>query len=191
MTSSDLFVEAVEEARRFTPAEYPTGGVDAFLRCSPDWSEVRLAQECVTLAAEISEATQSALYSFDGNDFSCVALFPAHLESPLAVPCGASSFPWAMGILSASRFLCVDDASSLPAAPDLPASPSLGELELFSAVHLPLWAGNRAMGAMHLYWTEQIAGWDDRAGPLLRALGVFTLDRVARSRRRRSSDATA
>lgn len=190
MTSSDLFVAAIEEARSHTPPGYPTGGVDAFLRCAPGWPDVRLAQECATLAAEISGAHQTGLYSFDGETFSCVALFPPHLESPLALPSEVSAFPWGMGILSASRFLLVEDASSLPAGAGSPAGPSLGELGLRSAVHLPLWAGNRAIGAMHLYWTKKVSEWDDQPGALLRAVGVYTFDRISRSRDRRSTDAT-
>ncbi len=181
MTNSDLFVTAIEEARAITPTDWTTGGVDAFLRCADDWSPVRLTQECVTLASEISAATQSVLYTRERDTMRCLAMCPPRLESPLAVPQDVDTFPWDMGSLMASRFVLVDDASTLVASTGSLAGTTLGELDLTSAVHLPLWAGNRAMGALILYWTERISQWDDRPGALLRALGVFTLDRLSRA----------
>jgi hypothetical protein len=181
VTNSDLFVAAIEEARARTPPDCPSGGVDALLRCAGGWSPVRLAQECVTLAAEISGAQQTALYISDSDTMDCVALCPPHLESPLAIPQDTYRFPWGIGTVMASRFVLVEDATTLAASTTSSARTSLGELGLVSAVHLPLWAGNRMMGALHLYWDEPVTGWDDRPGALLRAIGVFTLERIART----------
>lgn len=181
VTNSDLFVAAIEEARAGTPPDCPTGGVDAFLRCAPGWSPVRLAHECATLATELSGAVQSALYASGNEKMDCVALCPPHLESPLAIAQDADGFPWNIGPLMASRFVLVEDASTLPASIASAADRTLGELGFTSAVHLPLRAGNHSTGALHLYWDEQVTTWDDRPGALLRALGVFTLDRIGRT----------
>lgn len=181
MTNSDLFVAAIEEARARTPPDCPSGGVDALLRCAGGWSPVRLAQECVTLAAEISGAQQSALHVSESETMECVALYPPHLESPLAIAQDTDRFPWGIGTVMASRFILVEDAFTLPASTASSAGTSLGELGLTSAVHLPLWAGNRMMGALHLYWDEVVTDWDDRPGALLRAIGVFTLERIGRT----------
>lgn len=178
MTNPDLFVSAIEEARARAPRELPTGGVDALLRCASDWAPVRLAQECTTLTAELARADQTVLYSCVADTMRCVSMSPPHLESPFAIPQDVSSFPWDLGALTASRFVLVEDAGSLPASTASLSGTTLGELGVASAVHLPLWAGNRSMGAMHLYWSEAVTGWDDRAGALLRAIGVFTLERI-------------
>lgn len=180
VTNSDLFVAAIEEARAFTPPECPTGGVDALLRCADGWPPVRLAQECVTLAAELSGASHSVLYACEGHTMTCIAMCPPSLESPLTAPQSIERFPWGVGTVMASRFVLVDDACALQASTADPAFTTLGELGFTSAVHLPLWAGNRLSGALHLYWDRCVASWDDRPGALLRAIGVFTLDRLAR-----------
>jgi hypothetical protein len=181
VTNSDLFVAAVEEARAGTSPDCPTGGVDALLQCAPDWSPVRLAHECATLAAEVSGAAQSALYAAESETMDCVALWPPHLESPLAIAQDMDTFPWDIGPLMASRFVLVEDASTLAASIPSSTGRTLGDLGFTSAVHLPLWAGNRLMGALHLYWDDHVTTWDDRSGALLRAIGVFTLDRMSRS----------
>ena len=180
MTSSDLFVTAIEDARAGTPPQFPHGGVDAFLKCAPEWPPVRLAQEAVTLSAEIVDATQTALYSFDGATYHCVALCPPQLDSPLTVPQGTSRFPWGIGTVMASRFILIEDAAGLSASISSAGDVTLGALGLRSAVHLPLWAGNRSVGAVHLYWESPVAQWDDRPGALLRALGVYALECIRR-----------
>lgn len=177
--TSDLFVAAIQDARTGLPPDHPTGGLDALVRCSGDWSAVRLAQECVTLAGELGEADQTALYSRVGSDMTCVSMSPPHLESPLAVEQATDAFPWGIPDLQASRFVLVEDASALECHVGTEDPPRLADLGFRSALHLPLSAGNRPMGALHLYWHEPRTTWDDRLGALLRAVGVLALDRIS------------
>lgn len=133
------------------------------------------------MAAEMAGAEQSALYVSLDEAMGCVALCPPHLESPLSIPQSAKRFPWNIGTVMASRFVLVEDASTLVASSGTSTDTTLGELGIASALHLPLWAGNRLMGALHLYWDESVTDWDDRPGALLRAIGVFTLERISRT----------
>lgn len=181
MDRGDLFVEAIHEARTHAPSDCPTGGVDAFLRCAPDWAPVRLAQECARLVAELSGAEHVVLHARQGDQMVCSAMHPPQLYSPLAAPQQEASFPWGIDALVASRYMAVHDASALPVSAGGGAAGTLGELGLHSAVHLPLRAGNRAMGALHLYWATPGVVWDDTTGPLVRAVGVFTLERIGRT----------
>ncbi|MFV0316932.1 MAG: hypothetical protein ACK5O2_08215, partial [Microthrixaceae bacterium] len=177
--TSDLFVAAIEEARAGLPPEQPSGGVDALVRWVDQWSPVRLAQECVTLVGDLAEADQTVLYSRVGSDMTSVAMHPPHLESPFAVDQFTEHFPWGVGDLHASRFVLVEDARELDSACGRADAPTIGDLGYASTVHLPLTAGNRRMGALHLYWTSPHVDWDDRLGALLRAVGVLALDRLS------------
>lgn len=180
MPETDLFIEAIKDARSHTPAHCPTGGVDAFVRCAPGWPPVRLAQECVRLTAELTASDEVVLHARQGTQMVCSAMQPPQLTSPLATNQEAAHFPWGIDDMMASRFISVENASELPASGGSPAAISLGELDLHSAVHLPLRAGNRTMGAVNLYWCQPGVAWDDRVGALVRSIGVFTLDRVSR-----------
>lgn len=177
--TSDLFVAAIEDARSGMPPEQPSGGVDALVRCVDDWTPVRLAQECATLACELAGADQAVLYSHVASVMTCVAMNPPHLESPLAVEQFTELFPWGIGALRTSRFMLIDDARTLESACGNSDSPRLGDLGFIDALHLPLTAGNRPMGALHLYWETSHTDWDDRLGALLRSVGVLALDRLS------------
>lgn len=180
MDHGDLFIEAIREARDHTPPDHPTGGVDAFLRCAPDWPPVRLAQECTRLVAELAAADQVVLHARQGDQMVCCALHPPRLSTPLARTQDADGFPWGIDDLVPSRFLAVHDAGPLPAIVVDEGSTTIAELGFRSAVHLPLRAGNRPMGALNLYWSRPGVNWDDTIGPIARALGVYTLEAAAR-----------
>ncbi len=84
-------------------------------------------------------------------------------------------FPWGIPSLQPSRFVLVEHAEKL----SIGDTSQLGDLGLVSALHLPLEDQGRHVGAMQLYWESRVEEWDDRCGALLRALGVFVLDRLA------------
>ncbi|MEZ5267883.1 MAG: hypothetical protein R2789_04690 [Microthrixaceae bacterium] len=85
-----------------------SGGVGALVRCVDDWTLVRLAQECATLACELANGSGGSVLRV-ASVMTCVAIDPPHLESPWPSTVH-QLFPWGIGALRTSRFLLIDGA---------------------------------------------------------------------------------
>jgi GAF domain-containing protein len=85
----------------------------------------------------------------------------------------ASWFPWGLHMAQPQRFLLVQQAEMLPAAPA--TSQTLGELGVRSCVHLPIVQRQQLLGALQLFWCTPRQTWEDSSGQILRSLGRLLL----------------
>lgn len=162
----------------FRPLHTLSAAIDRFTENAGSWSAVRLADEGLDLVRDAAWADACALVRVEGG--RAVPLHrrprdPAPLEGAPCVEVPVEWFPWGLAPVSPDRFLLVDDATSLPIAPD--GAPTLGQLGYRSCLHLPLHERTGPAGAVQVFWREPRLVWDDDRGRLLRNLGRFLLDR--------------
>ena len=144
---------------------------------SVDWSADRVMDEGLDLIRDSMWADSSALYLIDGDVAIETARRPVNVgireREQVRVP--LDWFPWGLAPVNPRRFLLVSDAGTLACDPFSRAV--LADLGVSSCLHLPILERQRAIGALHLYWSEPRLGWDDDRGRLLRLLGRFLLGR--------------
>jgi hypothetical protein len=149
------------------------------------WGTGRVLDEGLDLIRDSTWADVSILHLVDGSGtVQVLARRPGPGDGPGEVPMSAVPdrvpedwFPWGLAPVSPLRFLLVEDARFLPAAPARPPdhAPTVGELGMCSCLHLPILERSTPVGAVHLYWAEPRLAWDDDHGRLLRTLGRFLL----------------
>lgn len=144
-----------------------------------EWGTQRVLDEGLDLIRDSTWADVSILYQIGVEEVRAVARRPGGGVDESDVPVAGLPevlplewFPWGLAPLSPKRFLLIDDATQLPAAP---RSESVGELGMQSCLHLPIRERSRPLGAIHLYWAEPRLAWDDDLGRSLRMLGRFLL----------------
>lgn len=165
-----------------------SGSIDRLTRHASRWSVQRLLDEGLDLVRDASWADASALLRVGPDGATLVHARPTlpypdlrrgrpdgttqEPPTPIAsIPAGW--FPWGLGPIRPDRFVLVDDARALTAMPD--DDRTLGSLGVRSCLHLPLRQRGRAVGAVHVFWSEPRLAWDDDRGRLLRTLGRFLL----------------
>lgn len=166
-----------------------SASVDRLTRHATDWSTRRLLDEGLDLVRDVSWADASALLRIRRDRVTVLHTRPiaiadppdpcpdhagdAELTPPIATPLPLDWFPWGLAPIRADRFMLVDDARNLPVSPH--GDRTLGSLGIRSCLHLPLRQRGRAVGAVHVFWSEPRLAWDDDRGRLLRTLGRFLL----------------
>lgn len=143
------------------------------------WRPDRLVDEGLDLVRDSSWADRCALYSVRDGAVRLVAHRPAS-DADAATRPDPGWFPWGLAPVNPQRFVLVEDARRLPAAPE--GSSTLGDQGVRSCLHLPILERTVPIGALHLLWHEPRLAWDDDRGRLLRTLGHFLLTRAAARR---------
>lgn len=155
-----------------------SAAVDRLSAHAPEWSTSRVLDEGLDLVRDCSWADGSVLYAAQGDRVVTVCRRPAPGEDErhgTDLPLGW--FPWGLGPVNPRRFIFVEQAGALPAAPG--DRRTLGDLQVSSCLHLPILERQQPIGALHLFWTEPRLVWDDDCGRILRSLGRFLLARSA------------
>ncbi len=149
-----------------------SSAVDRLTAHAPEWSTERVLDEGLDLVRDRSWADASALFTLRGERVVTLCCRPAASDDqPDEQP--ADWFPWGLAPVSPRRFLFVEQAGLLPAAPE--GRGLLGDLGISSCLHLPILERQQPIGALQLYWREPRLVWDDEQGRILRSLGRFLL----------------
>lgn len=167
--------------QRITAGRGLSAAVERLSAHAADWGTERVLDEGLDLVRDSTWADVSLLHAVGADGIRVVAGRPGLGDGIAGAP-GTRDlpdvlppdwFPWGLAPVSPRRFLLVDDATRLPAAPA--GLPTVGELGMRSCLHLPILERQRPVGALHLYWAEPRLAWDDDHGRLLRTLGRFLL----------------
>lgn len=153
-----------------------SSAVDRLSSNTPHWTDERLIDEGLDLIRDHCWASSSALYRTREGLAELIRVRPTlnPLVKQEVIP--GNWFPWGLSAMNPERFIFVEQAELLPAAPD--GQQSLGDLGVRSCLHLPILERHKPVGFLQVFWPETRLVWDDDIGQILRNLGRFLLGRA-------------